>query len=133
MRLLLLCLAACATPADTASVDTATDDTATDDTAAADTAAADPLCADAVPLTWETFGEGFLLESCDVCHTESAPDRFGAPVGVSFDTVEQAWSWSGRILARSTGEDPDMPPMGGVTEDDRTRLYWWLGCGTPGT
>ena len=122
MRLLLLTLAACASPADTGG-----------DSAAADTSAADPRCADAAPLTWESFGEGFLIESCDVCHAATAPDRFGAPEGVSFDTVEQAWSWSERILARSAGEDPDRPPMGGVEEEDRTRLYWWLGCGTPGT
>ena len=118
--MLLLLLAACAgAPADTADT--------------ADTAPVDPLCVDAVPLTWENFGEGFLLDACNGCHAASAPNRYGAPVEVTFDTRAQAWAFADRILARATGDAPGMPPQGGVTEDDRTRLYWWLGCGEPGT
>lgn len=108
-----------------------------DDTAAgadtADTAPVDPLCVDAAPLTWETWGEGFLIDACDGCHAASAPNRYGAPIEATFDTKAQAWALADRILARATGEAPTMPPQGGVTEDDRTRLYWWLGCGEPGT
>ena len=107
-----------------------------DDTAAGDTTespTADPACDAAVPLTWDTFGEGFLLEACNGCHAADAPDRHDAPADVTFDTAAQAWAWRDRILARATGAAPTMPPQGGVTDDDRTRLYWWLGCGVAGS
>lgn len=100
---------------------------------AADTSATDPLCDGAADLTWDTFGEALLIESCDGCHAATAPDRHDAPADVTFDTKEQAWAWAPRILARATGDAPTMPPQGGVTDDDRTRLYWWLACGTPGS
>lgn len=93
---------------------------------------ADP-CADVPLLTWETFGEGFLISQCDGCHAASSPDRHDAPAEVHFDTPAEAWSWSERILARAAGDDATMPPNGGVSADDRTRLGWWLGCGVPGT
>jgi len=95
--------------------------------------ASDPLCEGAVALTWDTFGEALLIESCDGCHAATAVDRHDAPAEVTFDTKERAWAWAPRILARATGDAPTMPPQGGVTDDDRTRLYWWLGCGTPGS
>ncbi|MES2644925.1 MAG: hypothetical protein V4850_35895 [Myxococcota bacterium] len=113
--------------ADSADIDT----NDTDDTAPIDTAAA--FC-DGVPtLAYTNFGEGFLRESCQGCHASTAPERFGAPEAVTFDTVDDAWTWAARILARSTGDAPTMPPQGGVSADDRTRLAWWLRCGTPGT
>jgi hypothetical protein len=51
---------------------------------------------------------------------------------VFFDTVEDAWEWSDRILDRATGESPTMPPLGGVSEDERQKLAWWLLCGEEG-
>jgi hypothetical protein len=100
-----------------------------DDTGGADTGP----CADAPALTWENFGEGFLVENCQGCHASGATDRHGAPAEAFFDTVDNAWAWKDPILAVSTGEAPTMPPSGGATADDRTRLGWWLECGTPGT
>jgi hypothetical protein len=129
-------------PADSGVVNTDTSDTDTSDTDPADTDMLDTddpadtaaaFC-DGVPtLAYTNFGEGFLRENCQGCHASTAPDRYDAPEDVFFDTVEDAWAWSARILARSTGDDPSMPPQGGVTADDRTRLEWWLRCGTPGT
>lgn len=90
-------------------------------------------CAGVPVLTWDTFGHGFLLENCDGCHAAEARERYDAPEEVVFDTVDQAWAWADRILVRAAGADPTMPPNGGVPEDDRQRLAWWLGCGEPGT
>lgn len=98
-----------------------------------DTARSDDACADVPQLTWENFGEGFLVENCQGCHASDARDRYGAPEAATFDTPEQAWAWSERILAVATGDAPTMPPSGGATADDRVRLGWWLECGTPGT
>ena len=91
------------------------------------------FCADAPALTWDTFGQGFLIAQCDGCHASTSPDRHEAPVEVVFDTPTQAWAWAEPILAVAAGAKPTMPPNGGVAEDDRTRLQWWLRCGVPGT
>jgi mono/diheme cytochrome c family protein len=98
---------------------------------APDTAAS--ACAGAPVVTWNSFGDGFMRENCQGCHASTAPDRHGAPEAYAFDTVEDAWRHAERVLARSAGADATMPPQGGVSEDDRTRLVWWLQCGTPGT
>jgi hypothetical protein len=97
-------------------------------------ASTDP-CTDAPIVTWDNFGAGFLNESCDSCHasTVTGAARNGAPEAVSFDTKEEAWAWSDAILRMATGENPQMPPEGGPSEDDRVRLFWWLGCGEEGT
>ncbi len=94
---------------------------------------ADGVCAGAPQVTWNSFGAGFILESCQGCHATTAPERYGAPEGVVFDTVEHCWDQADRILARAAGVSPTMPPQGGTTEDDRTLLTWWLTCATPGT
>lgn len=94
----------------------------------------DAFCADAPTVTWETFGAGFLTENCRTCHSAGTPDRHDAPEGVDFDTVEEAWTWGARILERTLAEDVEqlMPPMGGLTEDDKYLLEVWLTCGTEG-
>jgi len=88
-------------------------------------------CADAPLVTWETFGQGFLVENCQACHAQGVTDRAGAPQEVSFGTEEEALRWKDRILARAAGESPTMPPMGGTTADDRWRLEVWLTCHAP--
>lgn len=84
-------------------------------------------------LAYTNFGEGFLRESCQGCHASTTLDRHDAPEDVTFDTVEQVWEQADDILRTATGDDPSMPPQGGVSADDRTRLLWWLQCGVPGT
>jgi uncharacterized membrane protein len=92
-------------------------------------------CTGAPIVTWDNFGAGFLNESCDSCHasTVTGAARNNAPEAVSFDTKEEAWSWADDILLMATGDTPEMPPEGGPSEDDRVRLFWWLGCGEKGT
>jgi uncharacterized membrane protein len=92
-------------------------------------------CAGAPVVTWDNFGAGFLNESCDSCHasTVTGAARHDAPEDVQFDTKEEVWSWAADILRMATGKDPLMPPEGGPSDDDRVRLFWWLGCGETGT
>lgn len=98
-----------------------------------DSAATTGTCAEAPIVNWNNFGEAFLIHQCNGCHAATTPERYGAPADVSFDTVEQAWAWAPRILARATGDTPSMPPRGGVSDDDRQRLVWWLSCAEAGT
>ncbi len=98
-----------------------------------DTAPAEDFCAEAPVVRWTNFGQGFITGSCQGCHASTTPDRYGAPEGVTFDSVEEVWAQKDMILLTCTGEAPSMPPNGGVHEDDRTRLAWWLRCAPEGT
>ncbi len=90
------------------------------------------FCADAPVLTWNNFGQGLLIEHCQACHAAEATYRDGdnpPPANVFFDTHEDAITWRDRILAVTTGDDPIMPPRGGLSELDRQRIEIWLVCG----
>jgi hypothetical protein len=47
--------------------------------------------------------------------------------------VDDAWAQRDRILARAAIDTPEMPPLGGTTDDDRARLKIWLTCAEEGT
>lgn len=85
-------------------------------------------CAGVPVVSWTNFGEGFLVENCQACHASGTPNRYGAPEDVAFDTEADVRVHRDRILARATGEAPTMPPMGGVSDDDRYLLEVWLVC-----
>ncbi len=110
---------------------TVTQPTETAATDSEDHETADP-CADAAILDWDNFGHGFVIEHCNGCHAATARDRHGAPLDHTYDTVEEAWTHADGILALAASDSPSMPPRGGVSDDDRVRLFWWLGCGTTG-
>ena len=91
------------------------------------------FCATAPVVTFESFGSGFVTENCQTCHASTAPDRHDAPAGVTFDDAARCWEWRDRILARASGAEATMPPMGGTTDDDRYLLEVWLTCAAEGT
>jgi uncharacterized membrane protein len=86
------------------------------------------FCGDAPVMTWDNFGDGFTTENCQSCHASSATNRYGAPEGVVFDTYEETMDQAERILIRVLDDSDTMPPQGGVTPDDMTRLAYWLEC-----
>jgi hypothetical protein len=92
-----------------------------------------PFCGDAPVINYVNFGEGFMLEACQGCHATDTPDRYGAPESVNFDTAPQIWAQVDRILVRAVGEYATMPPLGGVVEQDRLKLQYWLECGEAGS
>ena len=104
------------------------------ETSSADSAQTlEEFCAEVPLLNYANFGQGFITENCQGCHASTTTERYGAPAEAYFDTVQDCWNWADRILVRSAGDDATMPPQGGVTEDDRTRLQWWLLCAEEGT
>lgn len=86
------------------------------------------ICEDAPVLMWSNFGEGFLIENCQTCHASTTNDRHDAPDSVVFDTLADVKDQRDAILNAATGDDPYMPPQGGVSDDDRERLQIWLTC-----
>ncbi|MDP2312034.1 MAG: hypothetical protein Q8P41_03950 [Pseudomonadota bacterium] len=108
--MLLLLLAACtgAAPEDTAVV-------------------VDP-CVDAHDVTWVSFGDGFFSTYCRACHSAETQDRFGAPVGTDFDTLDQVRMFEVAIR-RAAIEEETMPVGGGVYDDDLLLLGEFLSCG----
>jgi len=102
--------------------------TDSDPTTDSDTTPVDPACEDVPVVTWESWGQGFLVEACQGCHASTARDRYGAPASVVFDTEADAYRWKDRILSRAAAETPSMPPAGGVSEAERELLTIWLTC-----
>ena len=89
-----------------------------------------PLCETGLDVTWDGWAAGFMLSQCQPCHASETPNRYGAPVSVTFDTLEDCRAQGGAIedavLTRAS-----MPPAGGITDDERALLARWLDCGLP--
>ena len=83
--------------------------------------------------TWESFGQGFLLDHCTGCHSGNLAEseRAGAPLGVDFETRELAQQWLERIYARAADDNVTMPPVDSVPAHERELLGDWLACGAP--
>jgi hypothetical protein len=84
-------------------------------------------CTESDP-TWNDWGAGFFASYCRPCHSESTPDRYGAPEGLDFDTWDQVRAAQaqirGAVLDRET-----MPVGGGVPDIEKDRLDRFLSCG----
>jgi uncharacterized membrane protein len=93
-----------------------------------DPEAADPQCTDTAVLTWENFGQAFVVTNCQSCHATTAADRHGAPDSVVFDTRDDVLDQADRILARVTSDSPTMPPGGGVSAESLHKVSVWLTC-----
>ncbi len=87
-------------------------------------------CDEAPVVTWDNFGQGFLVENCQPCHASTSEARHEAPEEVVFDTEDDVVSLRERILIMATGDEPEMPPAGGVSVEDRALLEVWLECQT---
>ncbi len=87
-------------------------------------------CLRTPPLSYETFGQGFLEKNCTGCHSSLLPEaqRNDAPLGVDFDSYAGVVQWADRIADRAVDASSTMPPGGGPTEEDRAMLSEWLSC-----
>lgn len=82
-------------------------------------------------LSYENFGEPFVLDWCRGCHSSALPEdmRQGAPVGVDFDTLDRVRAWRTKMTARISGAAPTMPPAAGPSQEEREMMVEWLQCG----
>lgn len=99
-----------------------------------------PACPPGNPLTFRSFGAGFLRTWCTGCHSSTLPERErqGAPDDVNFDSHALYLPHAREVLARAVLEAhapaesaSPMPPAGLVPEPDRRRLAQWIACGSP--
>ena len=95
-------------------------------------------------LTWENFGEPFMLSHCTGCHSSqldgSGPppgNRQGAPVGIDFDTYLLTRQFAVQIFNQAADTNALMPPKDNipvdnpVSVDDRVALGDWIACNAP--
>lgn len=99
-----------------------------------------PSCPPDNPLTFRSFGAGFLRTWCTGCHSSTLPERErqDAPAEVNFDSHALYLPHAQEVLARAVLEAhaaaasaSPMPPAGLVPEPDRRRLAQWIACGSP--
>ncbi len=96
-------------------------DKATDDTASS----CDTLAYD---VTWANFGDGFFANYCRACHSADAPDRYDAPEGINFDTLDEVRALSS-LIETTVIINETMPEGGGVYDQDLEFLGYFLECG----
>lgn len=83
-------------------------------------------------LTYASFGEPFLGGWCQTCHASTATDRHGAPVHITFDTLDEVRARADRIYVRAADVNTSMPPgPDDPPEEERALLAEWLACGAP--
>lgn len=85
-------------------------------------------------VSWEGSVAPVLTTWCTPCHASTVPeaDRRGAPLGLDFDSWEEASRYADRIAAAAGPDTARMPPGGGLTEEQRAQLVRWADCGAPG-
>ena len=93
---------------------------------------ADEACPEESYLTYENFGGPLLLTWCTPCHSSNLPEaeRQEAPMGSDFDLKQNILPYAEGIHDYAVVSDI-MPPGGGLTEEERSMLGEWLGCGAP--
>jgi uncharacterized membrane protein len=88
-----------------------------------------PCPPEGTTLTYDSFGQQFLGEHCNICHSTS---KAGAPSGYKFDTHDQVKKHAKRIFIRAAGPNVTMPPgPDDPPELSRDQLAEWLACGAP--
>lgn len=97
-------------------------------------------CESGSTLTYESFGETFMLDYCVSCHDSAKTGalRQDAPKGVDFDTIEGVRKHLKAIDAYAAagpkGTNDEMPPPEEdeqPTLSERQQLGEWISCGAP--
>jgi hypothetical protein len=90
----------------------------------------DPTCRTS-PVTYRSFGAGFVVDWCRGCHSAQASMRQAAPTSVELDTLDEIRGQSWSIIATTAGSGASMPPAGGPSDADREAFVEWMSCGAP--
>ena len=90
-------------------------------------AVTDTSCGGDFELNWDNFGDAFFHTWCRSCHSADAPQRFDAPEGVDFDTIDEVRAYKDRVQVRVIDEHT-MPLGGGISQDELDTLQIYLDC-----
>lgn len=84
-------------------------------------------------LTWENFGQPYMVSWCTACHSSALDEahRAFAPVDVNFDDLDGVRAQAEAIWNRSGDQNNTMPPAGVAPAIEREQLGEWLACGAP--
>ena len=85
------------------------------------------ICSTAPYVSWDNKVRGLITTHCQGCHSSVTPYTYGAPTSVTFDTEQETINWQERIQVRVLDLE-DMPPAGGLLEEDKYLLQVWLSC-----
>ena len=86
-------------------------------------------CPPNTTLTYASFGQHFMSEHCNTCHSTS---KAGAPGSYKFDSHADVQKHAKRIFIRAAGPNVTMPPgPDDPPEFERDQLAEWLACGAP--
>ena len=91
------------------------------DSAAPEDCAIDTGAGALPPPTWAEFGAPFFATWCQSCHASDAPQRYGAPEGIAFDTRADVAAQKGLIADSVLGRGT-MPPGGGLGHREKADL-----------
>jgi cytochrome c5 len=93
-------------------------------------------CPQGSTLSYDNFGKEFFASYCLSCHSSAlsgAAARSGAPNDHNFDTLQGIQANIDHIdeltAAGPNATNTAMPPGGGPTLEERTKLGEWLACG----
>ncbi len=86
--------------------------------------APEPAC----EVTWDNYAEGFFVAYCQTCHARGSPNRHDAPADLAFGTEREVLRWSAAIRSAVLGDEPRMPPGGGLTDAELELLDAYLSC-----
>ena len=94
---------------------------------------ADRPCPTDSALTWENFGQPYVISWCTACHSSSLDEvhRAAAPPDVNFDDLDGVRAQAEQIWNRSGDQNNTMPPAGIAPALERAQLGEWLACGAP--
>ena len=79
-------------------------------------------------VSYANFGEAFMLEHCQGCHSSllPIPARAGAPQSVFFDKESDVRNHYDSVIQQLESEQ--MPPQGGIEEAELSLALEWLYC-----
>ena len=91
------------------------------------------VCPNGTLLSYENFGESFMLNYCTSCHARDLSEaaRSGAPELLHLDRPGDMAQWRAKMITTAATASGGMPPAANVPARDRQKLAEWLSCGAP--
>jgi len=92
----------------------------------------EPLDCETSTLTYENYGQPYLLTWCVPCHSSelTEEERQDAPLDANYETLQGVLDHLDKIEVLAVNSD-EMPPVGGPEEEEQELFGEWILCGAP--